>query len=596
MLLRVSKRKIILKQLAYMLIPCVLTISLVVVSSFNINRSIEEKNRKIYSAMAYEMRMLVENLINESNTMMYSIATDEALFNNLHSIFEHSSITYENLALFRMHQNSLDIVVKVRPYIESLYILPLVEQRSQMVVSAGGPVTTLENSNDRQFLQECLDDISFGSSYILRNKNNLGFANLETQVLSRRQRAMTVDKTKALGDVVINIDTAYIDKIIGKLLGPKSGIAYSITLENDQVIWVSDEMRRNPQLLELTEKENPRKWVKADGMKYALVESFELRDSFKLSLFASKQTLLFNDRRLLLSTLLAIFVSIVVGIVWIVLYTRKKYEDVALFSDYLDALATGGALSPQPIPAERFKDMDTNIVKEFLLSDYVKLHISQKELKERTLELEMLKKQLNPHFLLNTMQMLNYRIMSEMHGYTELNLIVENLTMILSYSLHPTDFLATFAEEEKYTDAYVSLLNRVANRATELTWEIPAPMEEFSIPRQLFQPLVENSLKYAFKGMKREFEGKIVIRAEQVHDDMLVVVSDNGKGIEPEVVDKLNNCFEQELLEGGIGLANTNKRIRLLFGTRFGLHVQSVLGGGTSIEIRLPRIVWKEQN
>lgn len=595
MIFRVSRRKIILKQIAYMVIPCVLTVVLVLVSIININRTVETKNRKLFSALAYEMKMLVDNILTDADAIVYSISTDSSLYANLQAIFEETSVAYENLMLFRAYQNSFDIAVKSRPYIESLYCLPLIGEEYPVVIAAGEGAKAFERSSDRSFMEACLADPQLARGYLFRDKNSLTTSSLVNRVLTKRLRATSVDRTRLLGDLIINLNASYIGKLIANLLNPESGVLYAITLGGEQIIWASDVVKENPQLLLLAGGANTGKWSKVDGDKYALVESLPLDDIFQISVFASKQALLLSDGSLVVSTILVIFISIVIGIVVIVLYTRKKYEDVALFSDYLNAIDTQGALSLQPVPEVEFDDMDANLVKEFMISDYINLHISQRELKERTLELEMLKKQLNPHFLLNTMQMLNWRIMSELNGYTELNLIVENLTKILSYSLHPTDFLAKFEEEQSYTDAYVSLLNRISARTTELVWDIPQHMHGFSIPRQLFQPLVENALKYAFKDVHPNLRPKIVIKAEEYHDDMLIFVSDNGKGIEPEMVAKLNTCFELELLEESIGLANTNKRIKLLFGTRFGLHVRSTLGESTSIEIRLPRIMWKEE-
>ncbi len=295
---------------------------------------------------------------------------------------------------------------------------------------------------------------------------------------------------------------------------------------------------------------------------------------------------------ILLATIIG---SIIVGLGASYLVTRKKYSDVVLFSDYLNAIDDTGAANPLPEPID-LDNVDASVIKEFFLKDYINLHISQRELKERKLELEILRKQLNPHFLVNTLQMINWKIIRELHGYSEINKTIENLIKILSYSLYPAHLLVPLKEEVDYTRTYITLYARKTERPINIIWNIPQDYYSYLVPRQIFQPLVENIFIHAFppEMTLEEETPAITIGGGLHHGNLRITIQDNGTGISPDIQKKLHMALQSDDYHPdhvGIGIHNTHKRISLLFGKRFGLQIDSAPGKGSTFSIMLPRII-----
>jgi sensor histidine kinase YesM len=108
--------------------------------------------------------------------------------------------------------------------------------------------------------------------------------------------------------------------------------------------------------------------------------------------------------------------------------------------------------------------------------------------------------------------------------------------------------------------------------------------------RLLLQPLVENAIQHSIRD---NFEqGKILVSARSEKEDIVIDIIDNGKGIPPEILDKLNREIQEESSQStgskGVGLRNVNERLRLYFGDAYRLQIESGPAYGTKIALRHP--------
>jgi len=110
----------------------------------------------------------------------------------------------------------------------------------------------------------------------------------------------------------------------------------------------------------------------------------------------------------------------------------------------------------------------------------------------------------------------------------------------------------------------------------------------------LIQPIVENAIFHGFSGDNGD--QAIELRAQHVQDELIIVVKDQGKGIEADQIRRLLNS-DAEYREGlsGTGLKNIHERIRLEFGSPYGLSIESIVGKGTTVTIRVPFMLEKEE-
>lgn len=192
-------------------------------------------------------------------------------------------------------------------------------------------------------------------------------------------------------------------------------------------------------------------------------------------------------------------------------------------------------------------------------------------------QLRMLRYQLNPHFLFNTLNAISTLILEK--DTNTANAMVSKLSNFLRYSLDKDPMKKVDVEHEINTmKLYLEIEQvRFDDRLT-VEFDIEDRARKALVPSLLLQPLVENSIKHAVAN--REAGGKIKISARVFAGDLLLEVSDNGPGIE------MQNGKLPEF--SGVGIANTQHRLQELYGSKHSCRFSQALPHGLCVEIRIP--------
>lgn len=214
----------------------------------------------------------------------------------------------------------------------------------------------------------------------------------------------------------------------------------------------------------------------------------------------------------------------------------------------------------------------------------------QRGLAVKQAELDALQSQINSHFLYNALE--SIRMLSEVHGDTEVAETVFSLGSLMRYHMKWKTKTVTLSEELDCIDRYIFFMS--ASNGTEIRLESTLPREVLytEIPKLSIQPLVENAIVH---GMPMDSR-RIVITLKCRQEDGLLVLSvtDNGTGIAPERLHEiqcaLNGSGTGNIRSGknGIGVVNVHQRIQLMYGEPCGLRFISCEGLGTSVEVRIP--------
>jgi two-component system sensor histidine kinase YesM len=221
--------------------------------------------------------------------------------------------------------------------------------------------------------------------------------------------------------------------------------------------------------------------------------------------------------------------------------------------------------------------------------------VYREQLTRKEAELKALQSQINPHFLFNTLEAINW--MAQLNNVPEISETVSNLSELMEASIGRDDRLITIEEEVRYADKYISLQKRRFGDKIELIKNIQPDIQDLKIPRLLIQPLIENAV---YHGIERN-RGKGVINLNAFRDKegcVCVEVIDNGVGMDPDELAVLNaklamdnDTYFKKL--GGkkrtsIGIENVNRRIKLFYGEDYGLKMESRVGEYTKAAIRIP--------
>ncbi len=205
----------------------------------------------------------------------------------------------------------------------------------------------------------------------------------------------------------------------------------------------------------------------------------------------------------------------------------------------------------------------------------------------RQSEFRALQAQINPHFLYNTLDMINW--MARSGETTQVSEAVSLLSRFYRITLSGGSSFITVNEELEHVSLYVQLQNMRFNGKIHFFVDVPDEMLDYQMPKLVFQPIVENSILHGIleKNVK---EGNIVIMGWVEDETLVFVISDDGVGIPPEklAVILTGNGTGTHGHGSNIAVSNTHKRIQLCYGSRYGLSYRSTVGSETEVEIRIP--------
>ena len=224
------------------------------------------------------------------------------------------------------------------------------------------------------------------------------------------------------------------------------------------------------------------------------------------------------------------------------------------------------------------------------------------QLSTKQAEFLALQNQINPHFLYNTLDSIRGDALAA--GAQSIADITEALSTFFRYTITETRNLVTIGEElENVHNYFVIQQYRFGDKLT-MDVDIKDNRDEIlrmQCPKLFLQPIIENAIFHGLE--RRKDDGLLTISIEQADEDLHVDISDNGAGIPAEQLYALNKSLSRVSVgaimeepngkKGGIALKNVCRRIKLLFGERYGIHISSIVGIGTKVEVVLP-ISFKE--
>lgn len=208
-----------------------------------------------------------------------------------------------------------------------------------------------------------------------------------------------------------------------------------------------------------------------------------------------------------------------------------------------------------------------------------------KERQKKEIEMEVLRAQINPHFLYNTLNTISW--MAKIRGADNISEAIAALIKLLRVSINLGKDNITLDEEIEYVKNYCLIQQLRFNNHFEISYDIEPKAQACTIPKLILQPIVENSLIYGSEQHNGSYLS-INICARILNEDLEIVVTDNGPGIDSK---RLETIFVEDPSVdrlSKVGLNNVHQRIMLNYGAEYGLTIESTPGEGTEVMIRVP--------
>ena len=209
--------------------------------------------------------------------------------------------------------------------------------------------------------------------------------------------------------------------------------------------------------------------------------------------------------------------------------------------------------------------------------------IYAEEVAARDANMKALQAQINPHFLNNTLEIINWK--ARLSGNEDVSKMISALSTMMNATMNrKNEAFITIEEEMKYVDAYLYIIYARFGGKFKFTKEIDEEAMNFKIPRLIIQPLVENVVEHS-GDVKGNMEGKLVVRK---YGNQLTIRVENAGSLSEENKERIQKLLSQTKLgdsNENIGIRNVNLRLKMIYGEKSGLTITEETEGLTVSEI-----------
>ncbi len=429
---------------------------------------------------------------------------------------------------------------------------------------------------------------SFNIGYRIANTSNIKSIKYKNSLLAIKPLIDNNNKN-LYGHMYLVIDERAIYSMYERYL--VDGMTFSLLSSDGQVMSSSDSSKITSYDYDLlnycqNDKNSPIK-VKKKGLSHTIISNYiPFFDAyFVADINEASVSNSLNSLKYYMIIIIGISLVLIIGATYIISYKFSK----PLLS-LVDLMSKG---SLEPIGDNNSKMNETYEIRVLTeayddmiekIDYYVKNLISEEE-ERRKAELNALQMQINPHFLYNTLSTIKYLARGE--KINEVENTIDALISILRNTIGTTEEMATIESEIENLKQYVYINKLRFGGETNVTFKVDESCRNLLIPKLIIQPFIENAFFHAFTGNSR---GEINVFINKCGNFVLVEIMDNGIGMEVTDINKL----KKKKIKGGIGIKNVDERIKLIYGEEFGVKIDSELGYGTIISIKIP--VSKDQD
>ena len=203
------------------------------------------------------------------------------------------------------------------------------------------------------------------------------------------------------------------------------------------------------------------------------------------------------------------------------------------------------------------------------------------QLNLRATELKLLQAQINPHFLYNSLSLINWKALEA--GKEDISKLTLALSSFYRTSLNRGSNVLTIEQELENMKSYLEIQLCMHDNSFDVVLDVDKGILPYQTLNLLLQPLVENAIEHGID-LLEDRKGIVKITGQMDQDKIYLCVADNGVGIEPELLSSI-----LEFKTRGYGVRNVNERIKLFYGEEYQLQIESREGEGTKSIITIPR-------
>ena len=516
----------------------------------------------------------IELLLNDSNKVM-NLLNIQSYANSIYQILESDSLDYIKFRTLNQTAAQLNAIVNSRSYIDSIYVYLTNSKKNYLTNSAH--IYKLDGPVDTNWLSLCDGD----SPYRLIRRQ----ASLHPGIPTSQDYLTVIQENNKGHIVAVNIVVSYFKRLFQNLnLKPGEIIMF---VDDGELLLSSSQNPLSDQILNsLDFSSHDQMPLYINGMLVFQTHSSDTGLDF-ISIIPEKE-IYSNIRYLMTLAMAAMGICLVISILLSIRHAVNISSHLYSILDLMDA-----AISHQPLPDIQNHDnglyshIITNMIQTFTQRDFLQISLNEQRFQAMALELSALQYQINPHFLSNTLQMIDFEILRTVKHPSTANEMIQQLSRFLQYSLSSPNVDVSLEQEIQATRYYTALMSKRHSGQLEFFWEISEDVLDHPIPKLILQPMIENSIKHGLAGENQRLH--ISICAAPYDDGGLrLLVQDDGIGISPERLKELQTTLSdfRGFQETHIGLQNLFRRLQLRFSeAQCSIQLDGQPGHGFSVEI-----------
>lgn len=262
-------------------------------------------------------------------------------------------------------------------------------------------------------------------------------------------------------------------------------------------------------------------------------------------------------------------ISVLISVLIAFIAASICYDSIISITTNINMIINGE--TPAEPQYEETKSINSNLLNIVLESHSLEKKLAGKILELNRLTMQAMQLQINPHFLFNTLTMMN---MIAMKSCIDENLSKSILLLseILRNALNTSEVIVSLRSEVEYTQKYIDILYIREMNSFKAVWEIPDELMEKKVVKFSLQPLIENAFEHGIKSLRVDQERLIIIKAFERNGKLVVQIKDNGNTISDGRIKQINELIANSDLPANkhVGLKNINVRIKLTFGEEYG--------------------------
>lgn len=431
---------------------------------------------------------------------------------------------------------------------------------------------------------------------ITSNERIDGFTYEDQRVISIMAAVRQQITHEVIGFITVDLDDSFIKTFCDQVKIGKTGFFYILD-QHSNPIYVPPIDSADWNIIRKTKlpfSDQPDGFVlRTDKLPRFIVHTASLYTGWTIIGIAPLQEIVAEANSIRQLIIVSVVLSIVFAITLHYLLTKRLTRPIQLLQHKMRLTASGYLEAKvKPVGTDEIADLGQSFN---IMVEKIKELLEQSIRKQQQLqkaELRTLQAQINPHFLYNTLDSIIW--MAEAGKSDAVIQLVKALSDLFRISLNKGRDWVMIHTELAHAQSYLVIQQMRYRDILEYRVEVDPEILEYPILNMTLQPLIENALYHGIKNKRGK--GLIIIGGYMEDSAVILTVKDNGIGISTERLALLKQQLEHPLQSeeeeptgGGFGLQNVHQRLRLYFGSEYGVLLESIAGTGTTISVRIPK-------